>query len=148
MLFAGQYDLLLKGNVIEKSGLKFRWQICVKHTGHYAKMRGFGTVINVAWKPMIWFIKGNNGRTENEGWITDYIESSAPKKEMHEWEQSTVEAEHVIQALTLPNHIVLDCFMGSGTTAVAAKKLGRPFIGIEKHKETFTIAQARLFKGF
>ena len=49
---------------------------------------------------------------------------------------------------------VLDCFMGSGTTGVAAKKLGRSFIGIELDPDYFKIAceridqaqkQARLF---
>ena len=36
-----------------------------------------------------------------------------------------------IQLLTDPGDLVLDCFMGSGTTAVAAVQLRRPFIGIE-----------------
>lgn len=34
--------------------------------------------------------------------------------------------------------------MGSGTTGVAAMKLGRNFIGIEKNKEWFEIANRRL----
>ena len=46
---------------------------------------------------------------------------------MHDWEQSTVEAEHVISALTVENQIVLDPFMGSGTTRLAALKLKRKF---------------------
>ena len=33
------------------------------------------------------------------------------------------------------NDIVLDPFMGSGTTAISARKLGRNFIGYEIHKE-------------
>jgi len=39
---------------------------------------------------------------------------------------------------------VLDPFMGSGTTGVAAKKLGRNFIGIEKLGKYFEIAKARV----
>ncbi|MGC8927774.1 MAG: DNA methyltransferase [Myxococcota bacterium] len=40
--------------------------------------------------------------------------------------------------------IVLDPFVGSGTTALAAKKLGRKFIGIEINYEYIEIAQKRL----
>jgi len=40
--------------------------------------------------------------------------------------------------------IVLDPFLGSGTTAMACKKTGRPFIGIEKEAEYIRIAEARI----
>lgn len=40
--------------------------------------------------------------------------------------------------------IVLDCFLGSGTTAVAAKELNRNFIGIESVPERVLIAEKRL----
>ena len=39
---------------------------------------------------------------------------------------------------------VLDCFMGSGTTGVACKRLKRDFIGIEIDKTYFDIASARI----
>ena len=40
--------------------------------------------------------------------------------------------------------IVLDPFMGSGTTGIACKKTGRDFIGIEKDPEYMKIAEARI----
>jgi len=40
--------------------------------------------------------------------------------------------------------LVLDCFMGSGTTAVACKELSRDFIGFELDKEYCDIATKRL----
>ncbi|MGC8977689.1 MAG: DNA-methyltransferase, partial [Candidatus Ratteibacteria bacterium] len=43
-----------------------------------------------------------------------------------------------------PNGIVLDPFMGSGTTAVVAKKLKRNFIGIEVNPDYIKIAEKRL----
>jgi SOS regulatory protein LexA len=49
-----------------------------------------------------------------------------------------------IQCFCPPGGIVLDPFMGSGTTAVAAVKLDRNFIGFEISKEYCTIAKQRL----
>lgn len=40
--------------------------------------------------------------------------------------------------------MVLDCFMGSGTTGVACKKLNRNFIGIELDEKYFEIAKERI----
>lgn len=42
--------------------------------------------------------------------------------------------------------VVLDCFMGSGSTGVACKNLNRKFIGIELDKEYFEIAKERINK--
>lgn len=47
-----------------------------------------------------------------------------------------------IKLLTDPGDIVLDPFIGSGTTAVAARRLGRRFIGIELKPEYFDLAEA------
>ena len=45
---------------------------------------------------------------------------------------------------TNENDIVLDCFLGSGTTAVACKELNRQYIGFEIDEKYFKIAQDRL----
>ena len=52
--------------------------------------------------------------------------------------------EYLIKLITQPNGVVLDPFMGSGTTGVAAKKLGFRFIGMEKEPEYLAIAEARI----
>ena len=53
---------------------------------------------------------------------------------------------HILHS-TQPNDIVLDCFMGSGTTAVACKETGRRFLGFEIDKTYYEIACNRL-KGY
>ena len=54
--------------------------------------------------------------------------------------------EYLIKTYTNENDIVLDNCMGSGTTGEACMNLGRNFIGIEKDKEYFEIAEKRLLK--
>jgi DNA modification methylase len=49
-----------------------------------------------------------------------------------------------IRLFTRPGDIVLDPFIGSGTTAVAAKRLGRHFVGIEIKPEYFELAEAAI----
>ncbi len=64
----------------------------------------------------------------------------------HPTVKSTKLMEYLITLITPPNGIVLDPFMGSGSTGVAAKRLGFKFIGIEKEKEYFEIAEKRMAK--
>jgi len=52
--------------------------------------------------------------------------------------------EYLINTYTNENDVILDCFVGSGSTLVAAKKLNRQFIGIEKEKEYYDICLERL----
>ena len=48
------------------------------------------------------------------------------------------------QAAVPPNGIILDAFMGSGTTGVAAVQMGRKFIGIEREPKYFDLACRRI----
>ena len=50
----------------------------------------------------------------------------------------------IILASTNKNDFILDPFIGSGTTAVVSKKLGRDYYGIEKEKNYFEAASKRL----
>ena len=50
----------------------------------------------------------------------------------------------LIKTYSNPDDIVLDCCMGSGSTGVAALKLGRKFIGVEKELRYFEMAKKNL----
>jgi len=52
--------------------------------------------------------------------------------------------EYLIQLSTVEGAVVLDPFVGSGTTALAARNLKRHFIGIEINPEYAAIARQRL----
>jgi len=50
----------------------------------------------------------------------------------------------IVLASSEPGDVVLDPFLGSGTTAVVAKRLGRNFVGIEREKSYAEAAKSRL----
>jgi site-specific DNA-methyltransferase (adenine-specific) len=52
--------------------------------------------------------------------------------------------EWAVTRASLPGYLVLDPFMGSGTTGVACARLGRRFIGIEIEEKYFDIAVQRV----
>ena len=123
--------------------LKYWWTLAVKHSGHHTKI--YPRHVFAEWKPLLWYVKGervNDFVISNT--IGDYIESTPPSKVLHNWEQSTVEAEHIIKNLTIENQTILDPMMGSGTTSIEALKLNRKFIGIEKDENTYNIAKERI----
>jgi site-specific DNA-methyltransferase (adenine-specific) len=52
--------------------------------------------------------------------------------------------EYLIKLVTPKGGVVMDCFMGSGSTGVAARNLGFKFIGIEREQEYMDIAKQRI----
>ena len=52
----------------------------------------------------------------------------------------------IIEASSNPDDIVLDCFVGSGTTLIAAEKTGRRWIGIDNSKIAIETCQKRINK--
>ena len=56
--------------------------------------------------------------------------------------------EHLIKIFSLPEQVVLDPFLGSGSTAVASLRTGRYHIGIEINKKYMEIAKKRIAKVF
>ena len=51
-----------------------------------------------------------------------------------------------IKIFTYKDDLVLDCFSGSGTTAISAKKLGRKYLGFEISPQYFEISKKRIRK--
>jgi len=54
--------------------------------------------------------------------------------------------ERVVNASSRKGDLVLDCFMGSGTTCVAAQKLGRRWIGVDVNKGAIQVTSKRIQK--
>ena len=65
-------------------------------------------------------------------------------KTLHSTQKPEELLYRIILACSKPNDIILDPFLGSGTTAAVAKKLGRNYIGIDKDKTYINYAEKRL----
>ena len=86
----------------------------------------------------------NNGKL-----LLDYYECSVPStKERGECKHPTQKPLSIISSMVeiLSNEgdTILDCFMGSGTTGVAAVQTGRNFIGYETDSNYFNFAKQRI----
>ena len=63
---------------------------------------------------------------------------------LHPTQKPEALLHRVLLAATAPGDVVLDPFLGTGTTAVVAKRLGRHFIGIERHPAYVEAALGRV----
>jgi site-specific DNA-methyltransferase (adenine-specific) len=99
------------------------------------------------WKPGITKIDRERlTRNEWKEWGSRGVWSfpSVRSNDDHEAKFPVELPRRVIRLLTDPGDIVLDCFLGSGTTAVAAIQENRQFIGIEIEKKYVTLAKRRI----
>jgi site-specific DNA-methyltransferase (adenine-specific) len=65
------------------------------------------------------------------------------EEKLHPTQKPVALIEKMVNDNTENNNLVLDCFMGSGTTGCASLKLGRRFVGVELDEGYFRIAERR-----
>jgi len=120
---------------------------------------------------IIWFVKDNkqfiwnkkeqydltdkrlfslpNNKSEYKRWTNVWIdineEAGGMKSPQFHPTQKPIKAlERIIKCHTKENDIVLDCFMGAGSTAIACQNLNRNFIGMEIYQNYIDISYKRL----
>lgn len=77
-------------------------------------------------------------------WEISAVQMSEKKFGYHPTQKPEALLERIIKLSTKIGDKVLDPFLGSGTTAFVAKKLKRKYIGIEKDKKYYDIANKRV----
>lgn len=119
------------------------WENSKWHTISYRAVDEF-EYLYIFWKPGI--TRVDRSKLTKEEWINwgskgvweiPSVRSNAD----HESKFPMELPRRVIRLLTEPNDIVLDCFVGSGTTAIAALSEGRRYIGIDKEKRSVEISR-------
>jgi len=89
--------------------------------------------------------KGLSNR--KDGWENIEFKGSVPGPRHHPSMKPVALMRWCIEHFKLPpGSLILDPYLGSGSTGVAAMQMGRHFIGIEKDPDYFAIACARIEK--
>lgn len=89
-------------------------------------------------------VKINNCGTSDILSVPNIKTKGLDGKNLHDTEKPVALMEILIANSSKKNDIVLDPFMGIGTTCIATKNLKRDFIGIELDNTYFNIAKERL----
>lgn len=110
-----------------------------------------GAMHNKIWysiEPILVFLKNENltkiKNIQNYSYASFDARTIPQKKYNHPTVKPTNLMEWLIKHYSEEGHIILDPFMGSGSTGVACVNTGRNFIGIEKDETYFNIAKKRI----
>lgn len=123
-------------------------------TPYAQQWAGWGTALKPAYEPVSIFTKGSSLTLYAEPKRLYYC-AKAPKKDRnlglpsdatntHPTIKPLKLMEQLCQLATPPGGTILDPFMGSGTTGIAALNMGYSFVGIDMGEEYFDIASRRL----
>ena len=85
---------------------------------------------------------------DNSRAVPNIVEYMPPRERHHPNEKPLAMVCDFIEWHSIEGNVVLDPFMGSGTTGVACSKLGRRFIGIEIDERYFDIACSRIEEAY
>jgi hypothetical protein len=98
--------------------------------------------VNTFWKPILCFAKGEY----DGGWFGDVAKSAVNDndKEHHYWGQSESGMTELIERFSKPGDVILDPFLGGGTSAVVSARLNRAFIGCDLDSQAVETTLKRL----
>lgn len=118
--------------------LNYIWTLCYATPG--ASTAVWQRKARSNWKPVLLYSKGDY---IGDNYL-DHLISGGTEKEHHEWGQNEDAFATLVQRFTKTDDLVLDPFLGGGTTGMAAIAAKRQFIGIEFDQEKFSEAKRRL----
>ena len=140
--------------IYEKIGFKHHGTIIWHKTNPTPQIRKTGFLSSC--EAILWATKGFDGKK------VSYTFNFSTQKEMHNFIETPIcmglertshptqkplkVVKHLIKIFTNKNDLILDCFAGSGTLAIAAEELKRRSINIESDKKYFKIMRNRLKK--
>jgi site-specific DNA-methyltransferase (adenine-specific) len=115
-------------DILRSGGLDYYWQDIQLHTLSNRRAAVHVRRAFPLYKPILIFQKPPFAQTPE--YFYDVIQSRRSKR-FHPWQQSVQDAIQILCRMTVPGDVVLDPFVCTGTTAKAAKLIGRHYLGFE-----------------
>lgn len=137
--FTDWRQLPISTDYLQAGGWVWRGVVPWVKTTYRPQMGRFGAQCEY----VVWGSAGPMPTERGVGCLPGFFEYSSPSEREHVT-QKPVDLMASIVQIVPPGGIVLDPFMGSGTTGVACMKHGRKFIGVEMEPRYFDIACRRI----
>ena len=126
--------------------LLYYWQVILLNTGSdgtkFKSQTLHGRKVDTAYKSILIFQKPPFKKVKS--YFCDVIQGSGKEKEHHVWQQGEEELTPLIDTFSTVDSIILDPFMGTGTTAICCLKNHRKFIGFDRDRQCVEQAKARI----
>jgi len=145
---SSSYEGVGKKDKVKSGASRYFYQAKVSKAERNMGLDGFedvkGDIKNIAGKRLKcrkcnkWYITTDNCKCEEPEWIEPITKNSHPTL------KPVALMSYLVRLVTPPNGKILDPFMGSGSTGIAARLEGFRFCGMEMSEEYFKIAEARI----
>lgn len=121
--------------------LDYQWTLAYLTPGGQATQL-WARKVNTFWKPLLWFTNGDYAGP----WIGDVARSEVNDndKRHHHWGQSESGMADIVRRFTEPGELIVDPFVGGGTTGVVAVDLARRFIGADRDRACVDSTRRRI----
>lgn len=113
---------------------------------YFTKTRVFTFNLDVVRVPQKYYRSVNNMAGANPGdvWQFSHVHYCSEERENHPTQKPEGLMERIILASSSPGEVVLDPFVGSGTTCKVADVTGRKWVGIDINPEYISMSQTRI----
>jgi hypothetical protein len=130
VVYAGHLQLDREMALLQRGGLTYMWHGANVLRGRHTRIRTrmvFGQHRSV--------LLYSAGPYRPRGWLNDVAwaegRGGPEERPLHPWQQALEPVRHWVRQVSQPGELIVDPFLGSGTTAVAAVMEGRRFLGCD-----------------
>ena len=161
LIFGSYHNIYQVGVALEKLDLKINNSIIWYKRNAFPNITG--RMLCESTEQIVWAVNGSkkkatrwvfnyealkglteNGKQMRNMWDIPMTPTSEKKFGKHPSQKPLALSQRLVIGFTNPGEIVLDPFLGSGSFLVAAKDLGRKFVGVEREEEYAALAKKRL----